>query len=145
MITKEGQDLPVDKITADNYKVKDKEANLYHIKMERIDYDRKGKKNSTPFIQKVGINAYKSCSHEWKRQDFTVEILHDPIKAKAENEAKAKAAMAAKAAKAAEEKAAKEAADREALKAQIKQEAMAEVAADIEALKAQIAALTPKK
>ena len=127
MITKDGRDTPIEKLTPDNYIVPKGEERSYHCVIEVIQYDPKtGKKLSKPRVQKFGKKMFENIVLDTlRKQGYTITILHDPNdwikehqakaaeKAKAEVEAKAKAeqekfdaAVAAAVAKAlAEEKA----------------------------------------
>ena len=127
MITKDGRDVPIEKLTPDNYIVPKGEERSYHCVIEVIQYDPKtGKKLSKPRVQKFGKKMFENIVLDTlRKQGYTITILHDPNdwirehqakaaeKAKAEAEAKAKAeqekfdaAVAAAVAKAlAEEKA----------------------------------------
>lgn len=105
MITKDGRDTPIDKITPDNYIVPKGEEMSYHAVIEVVQYDAKtGKKLSKPRIQKFGKKIFESIVQpSLRKQGFEVTILHDPNnwiaeqkkvsaeKAKADAEAKAKA------------------------------------------------------
>ena len=105
MITKDGRDTPIDKITPDNYIVPKGEEMSYHAVIEVVQYDAKtGKKLSKPRIQKFGKKIFESIVQpSLRKQGFEVTILHDPNtwiaeqkkvaaeKAKADAEAKEKA------------------------------------------------------
>lgn len=105
MITKDGRDTPIDKITPDNYIVPKGEEMSYHAVIEVVQYDTKtGKKLSKPRIQKFGKKMFESSVRaSLQKQGYTVTILHDPnqwiaeqrelaaAKAKADAEAKEKA------------------------------------------------------
>lgn len=105
MITKDGRDTPIDKITPDNYIVPKGEEMSYHAVIEVVQFDTKtGKKLSKPRIQKFGKKMFESSVQaSLRKQGYTVTILHDPNqwiaeqqkqaaeKAKADAEAKAKA------------------------------------------------------
>ena len=129
MITKDGRDTPIEKLTPDNYIVPKGEERSYHCVIEVIQYDPKtGKKLSKPRVQKFGKKMFENIVLDTlRKQGYTITILHDPNdwikehqakaaeKAKAEAEAKAKAeqekfdaAVAAAVAKALAEEKAKE-------------------------------------
>lgn len=105
MITKDGRDTPIDKITPDNYIVPKGEEMSYHAVIEVGQFDTKtGKKLSKPRIQKFGKKMFESSVRaSLQKQGYTVTILHDPnqwiaeqreqaaAKAKADAEAKEKA------------------------------------------------------
>lgn len=132
MITKDGRDTPIEKLTADNYVVPKGEEMAYHAVIEVTQYDPKtGKRLSKPRVQKFGKKIFEAhVADSLRKQGYTVTILHDPnvwikeqqakaaAKAKADAEAKAKAEQerfdAAVAAAVAKALAAKEKADAEA-------------------------------
>lgn len=107
MITKDGRDLPIESITADNYIVPKGEERAYHAIIEVRQHDPKtGKRISQPRIQKFGKKMFEShVRASLLKQGYTVTILHDPnewIKeqaAKAEQQAKEQAEAKAKAEK----------------------------------------------
>jgi len=124
MITKDGRDTPIEKLTPDNYIVPKGEEKDYHAVIEVVQYDPKtGKKLSRPRVQKFGRKTFESHVHaSLRKQGYDITILHDPnewIKeqqAKAAEQAKQKAqaeqakfdaAVAAAVAKALAEQAAK--------------------------------------
>ena len=114
MQTKTGRDLKAEEITKENYLVPKGEELLYHIKQEQKQFDQKtGKKISRARIQKFGEKEWQTVVEKnMKKQDYNIEILHDPTEFKAINEAKAAEAKAAEEiekAKAAEAKAQAEA------------------------------------
>ena len=125
MRTKDGRDLPVLDITADNYIVPQGEEMSVHAKIEVRQFDQKtGKRISTPRIQKFGMKEWQSVMQSsLRKQGYTVEILHDPFKFAQEHAAQVAAAQAAKA------KAAQEAAELAAIKEQAKAELLAELKA----------------
>lgn len=105
MITKDGRDTPIEKLTPDNYIVPKGEERAYHAVIEVVQYDPKtGKKLSKPRVQKFGKKSFEATIQaSLRKQGYTVTILHDPntwiaeqqekaaAKAKADAEAKAKA------------------------------------------------------
>ena len=105
MLTKDGRDTPIEKLTADNYIVPKGEEKDYHAIIEVVQYDPKtGVKLSKPRIQKFGRKTFEShVQASLRKQGYAVTILHDPnqwlkeqaakaaAKAKADAEAKAKA------------------------------------------------------
>ena len=105
MITKDGRDTPIEKLTADNYVVPKGEEKDYHAVIEVTQYDPKtGKRLSKPRVQKFGKKIFEAhVGESLRKQGYTVTILHDPnvwIKeqqAKAEAQAKADAEAKAKA------------------------------------------------
>ena len=105
MLTKDGRDTPIEKLTADNYIVPKGEEKDYHAIIEVVQYDPKtGVKLSKPRVQKFGRKTFEShVQASLRKQGYAVTILHDPnqwlkeeaakaaTKAKADAEAKAKA------------------------------------------------------
>lgn len=80
MITKNGRDVAIDKLTPENYKVPQGEEKCYHCVIEVVQYDSKtGKKLSTPRVQKFGKKMFEtsvlSCL---RKQGYTITILHNP-------------------------------------------------------------------
>ena len=126
MRTKDGRDLPVLDITADNYIVPQGEEMTVHAKIEVRQFDPKtGNRISTPRIQKFGMKEWQSVMQSsLRKQGYTVEILHDPFKFAQEH-----AAQAAKAKAAQEAAEAKKAAELAAIKEQAKAELLAELKA----------------
>ena len=133
MITKDGRDTPIEKLTPENYIVPKGEERCYHAVIEVVQFDQKtGKRISKPRVQKFGKKQFEtSVLSSLKKQGYTVTILHNPnewIKEQQEKAAKAKAEQEAAKAKAEQEKfeaavaaevqrqlaAAKEAAEKEA-------------------------------
>ena len=102
MITKDGRDTAIEKLTADNYVVPKGEERCYHCVIEVEQYDQKtGKKLSKPRVQKFGRKIFEAVVREaLAKQGYKVTVLHDPnewIKAHAEQAAaSAKAAAEAK-------------------------------------------------
>lgn len=131
MRTKDGRDLPVLDITADNYIVPQGEEMTVHAKIEVRQFDPKtGNRISTPRIQKFGMKEWQSVMQSsLRKQGYTVEILHDPFKFAQEHAAQVAAAQAAKAQAAKEAAEAKKAAELAAIKEQAKAELMAELKA----------------
>ena len=135
MITKDGRDTPIEKLTTDNYVVPKGEEKDYHAIIEVVQYDPKtGRKISRPRVQKFGRKAFEqTVQASLKKQGYTITILHDPTQWLAEQKekaAKAKAEQAAAKAKADQERfdaavaaaVAKALAERDAAKAQQEQE-----------------------
>ena len=105
MLTKDGRDTPIEKLTADNYIVPKGEEKDYHAIIEVVQYDPKtGVKLSKPRVQKFGRKTFENhVQASLRKQGYAVTILHDPnqwlkeqavkaaAKAKADAEAKAKA------------------------------------------------------
>lgn len=105
MITKDGRDTPIEKLTAENYIVPSGEEKDYHAVIEVVQYDSKtGKRLSHPRVQKFGKKIFEAhVAESLRKQGYTVTILHDPnawLKeqaAKSEQAAKEAAAAKAKA------------------------------------------------
>lgn len=105
MLTKDGRDTPIERLTPDNYIVPKGEERAYHAVIEVKQFDSKtGKRISTPRVQKFGKKSFEShIADSLRKQGYEILILHDPnawIKeqqakaaelAKAEAEAKKKA------------------------------------------------------
>lgn len=121
MITKDGRDTPILKLTPDNYIVPKGEEKAYHVVIEVRQFDQKtGARISKPRVQKFGKKAYENgIAESLRKQCYDLLVLHDPnewlrahkeeaaarAKAKAEADAKAEqerfdAAVAAAVAKA---------------------------------------------
>lgn len=103
MITKDGRDTSLEKVTAENYIVPKGEERFYHVIIEMSTFDQKtGKRLSKPRLQKFGKKIFDTHVREsLTKQGWTITILHDPTawleKSKAERAAAAKAAAEAKA------------------------------------------------
>lgn len=80
MQTKTGQDLPLLKLTSDNYLVPKGEEHLYHVRIEVMKFDTEtGKRLSIPRIQKFGATGYTtSIAKNLKKQGYTLDVLHNP-------------------------------------------------------------------
>ena len=102
MITKDGRDTPIEKLTAENYIVPSGEEKDYHAVIEVVQYDSKtGKRLSHPRVQKFGKKIFEAhVADSLRKQGYTVTILHDPnvwLKEQAaKSEQAAKEAAAAK-------------------------------------------------
>lgn len=103
MITKDGRDTPIEKLTPENYIVPKGEEKDYHAVIEVVQFDPKtGKRISRPRVQKFGKKIFEAhVSDSLRKQGYTVTILHDPnvwLKEQAaKREQAAKEAAAAKA------------------------------------------------
>lgn len=141
MITKDGRDTPIDKLTPGNYIVPRGEKKAYHVVIEVEQFDPKtGVRLSRPRLQKFGKKAFESrIAESLRKQGYKLTILHNPTdwmraeqaesaeraKALAEAEKKAEqerfdAAVAAAVAKALAERDAKQAESAERAKAEAK-------------------------
>ena len=91
MITKDGRDTPIEKLTPENYIVPKGEEKDYHAVIEVVQYDPKtGRKLSKPRVQKFGRKAFEqTVLGSLKKQGYTITILHDPTKWLAEQKEKA--------------------------------------------------------
>jgi hypothetical protein len=80
MITKNGKDVPVSELTAENYRVPAGEEKLYHCVIEVVQFDPKtGKRLSTPRVQKFGRKTFETLVYKTlKKQGYEVKILHNP-------------------------------------------------------------------
>ena len=80
MKTKEGRDLPIEQITAENYLVPEKERGVYHVVIEVVQFDAKtGVKLSRPRVQKFGRKAFEGGVRDHLiQQGYTLRILHTP-------------------------------------------------------------------
>ena len=99
MITKDGRDTPIEKLTAENYIVPKGEEMSYHAVIEVVQYDPKtGKKLSKPRVQKFGKKMFEThVLNSLKKQGYTVTVLYDPNVWIKEQQAKAAQSRAAKA------------------------------------------------
>ena len=105
MITKDGRDTPIERLTPEIYIVPKGEEKSYHAVIEVKQFDPKtGVRISRPRIQKFGKKSFESHVREsLRKQGYDILILHDPNawikdqqakvaeRAKADAEAKAKA------------------------------------------------------
>ena len=96
MITKDGRDTPIEKLTADNYIVPKGEEKDYHVVIEVVQFDQKtGKRISQPRVQKFGKKIFEAhVLNSLRKQGYTVTILHDPNVWVKEQAAKAEQAKA---------------------------------------------------
>lgn len=109
MITKDGRDTPIERLTPENYIVPKGEEKDYHAVIEVVQYDPKtGKKLSKPRVQKFGKKTFEtSVRSSLQKQGYAITILHDPnewLKEQAEKREQAKKEAAAAKAKADQEK-----------------------------------------
>lgn len=96
MITKDGRETPIEKLTADNYIVPKGEEKDYHAVIEVVQFDQKtGKRISQPRVQKFGKKIFEAhVLNSLRKQGYTVTILHDPNVWVKEQAAKAEQAKA---------------------------------------------------
>ena len=109
MITKDGRDTPIEKLTAENYIVPKGEEKDYHAVIEVVQFDQKtGKRISQPRVQKFGKKIFEAhVANSLRKQGYTVTILHDPnawLKEQAAKAEQEKAEAEAAKAKAEQEK-----------------------------------------
>lgn len=109
MFIKDGRDVPIEKLTPDNYIVPKGEERYYHAVIEVVQYDQKtGKRLSKPRVQKFGKKLFEtSVLASLRKQGYTITILHDPnawLKEQAEKAEQAKAEAEAAKAKAEQER-----------------------------------------
>ncbi len=80
MITKDGRDTPIEKLTPENYIVPKGEDKSYHCVIEVVQFDQKtGKRISKPRVQKFGKKMFESSVlASLKKQGYTITVLHDP-------------------------------------------------------------------
>lgn len=129
MITKDGREVALENLTADQYIVPKGEERLYHCVIEVTNFDRKtGKRLSKPRIQKFGRKMFDAhIYHSLTQQGYDVKILHDPTKWIAEHKA---AVAASRKAKAEAEKAAQQKAFDDAVAAAVAKALAEKEAAD---------------
>lgn len=96
MITKEGRDLPIEKLTPENYIVPKGEERFYHVVIEVEQFDQKtGKRLSRPRVQKFGKKMFEAhIQASLLKQGYKVTVLHNPNEWL--KDCQAKAAQAAK-------------------------------------------------
>ena len=91
MITKDGRDTPIERLTPDNYIVPKGEERAYHAVIEVKQFDPKtGKRISQPRVQKFGKKSFEShIADSLRKQGYDILILHDPNAWIKEQQAKA--------------------------------------------------------
>ena len=96
MITKDGRDTPIEKLTPYNYIVPKGEEKDYHAVIEVRQFDPKtGNRLSKPRVQKFGKKIFEAhVGDSLRKQGYTVTILHDPNVWLKEQAAKAEQAKA---------------------------------------------------
>lgn len=74
------KDVPVAKVSNENYIVEPNERGFYHCRLEQPSFDSKsGRKLSKPFIQKFDKKFFENGGFEaLKQQGYTIEILYKP-------------------------------------------------------------------
>lgn len=80
MLTKDGRDTPIDKLTPENYIVPQGEERSYHCVIEVKQFDpRTGKRLSHPRVQKFGAKMFNShVRASLLKEGYDITILHDP-------------------------------------------------------------------
>lgn len=80
MRTKDGKNVPVSELTAENYVVPAGEERFYHCVIEVVQFDPKtGKRISKPRVQKFGKKSFETSIYKTlKKQGYAITILHDP-------------------------------------------------------------------
>ncbi len=80
MITKDGRDLPIEQLNAENYLVPKGEERFYHAVIEVKQFDGKtGKRLSRPRVQKFGKKMFEAhVAASLRKQGYEITILHDP-------------------------------------------------------------------
>lgn len=109
MLTKDGRDMPIEKLTPENYIVPKGEERFYHAVIEVKQFDPKtGKRISRPRVQKFGKKMFETIVNEsLRKQGYEIIILHDPnewIKEQAEKAEQVRKEQEAAKAKAEQEK-----------------------------------------
>lgn len=132
------KDVAISEVTAENYIVPQREEKFYHVKQEKVEFDRNtGKRLSRAVIQKYDKKAYVTTVKYLQDAGYTIVVLHDPVaweKANAAARINAQRVAAEKRAAAEKQKAD---AEREAMKAELRKEMKAELLKELkEELKA---------
>lgn len=97
MLTREGKNLPLTEITAENYLVEDNERGFYHCRLERKLFDgATGERLSRPFIQKFDAKGFAGLYRNLVESGYDVKVLHDPTATPKAATAVKKAATAVK-------------------------------------------------
>lgn len=79
MLTKDGKNLPLTEVTAENYLVEDREKGFYHCKLERVLFSSTdGSRLSRPFVQKFDVKGFEGLYRNLIESGYSVDILHDP-------------------------------------------------------------------
>lgn len=67
----------------ETYQVPSGEEHLYHVTLEIIAHSPStGERISRPMLKKIGYKSYNTLISDFKRQGYTVTILHEPINPK---------------------------------------------------------------
>lgn len=122
------KDVAISEVTAENYIVPQREEKFYHVKQEKIEFDKNtGKRNSRPVIQKYDKKAYATTVKYLQDAGYTIVVLHDPGEWEKANAAARQNAQRVAAEKRAATEKQKADAEREALKAELRKEMKAEL------------------
>lgn len=71
--------MQVSQLTPDNYTVSEREAGLFHVIIEVVQFDpNSGGRLSIPRVQKYGVKTWRLLEPIYKRQGYTVTVLHNP-------------------------------------------------------------------
>ena len=117
---KDGNFYSLDEITPELYVCPAGEERSYHVVQEVVEFTRKGKRISSPRLQRYGQKIFETIMRDsLMKQGYEVKILHNP-KEWIANVEKAQKELAQK------REAERRAAEKEALKAEIKAEMEAE-------------------
>ena len=111
------KDVAISEVTAENYIVPQREEKFYHVKQEKVEFDRNtGKRLSRAVIQKYDKKAYVTTVKYLQDAGYTIVVLHDPVAWEKANAVQTAAAEKQKAD-----------AEREAMKAELRKEMKAEL------------------
>lgn len=91
MLTKDGRDTPIERLTPENYIVPAGEERYYHVVIEVKQFDPKtGRRISKPRVQKFGKKSFDAgIRTSLQKQGYDLLILHDPTAWLRENREKA--------------------------------------------------------
>lgn len=132
--TEDGQikDVNILDVTPENFIVPKGEEDCYHCRIEVKKFNQDtGERISKPRMQVFGKKFFESFGlHNLRKQDFTVDVMHDPNKWLQENEAKLEAEKQKKAEAGAKAKAEAAEAEKKAMKEAMKAEILAELKAE---------------
>lgn len=90
MLTREGKEVLVTEITAENYLVEENEKGFFHCKLEIKAFSpTTGERLSRPYIQKFDAKGFEQMLFNLKKLGYSVDILHDPTRKVEEKPAEA--------------------------------------------------------
>ena len=122
------KDVAISEVTAENYIVPQREEKFYHVKQEKVEFDRNtGKRLSRAVIQKYDKKAYVTTVKYLQDAGYTIVVLHDPVAWEKANAAALLNAQRVAAEKRAVAEKQKADAEREAMKAELRKEMKAEL------------------